>query len=197
MCAAGKLRCFGSSEPGCLLAEYHDREWGVPVHDDRTLFEFLVLEGAQAGLSWEIILRKRQGYRRAFCGFDPVRAAELSDSDLDRLREDSGIVRNRLKILSVRTNARVFLGIQEEFGSFGAHLWSFVNQRQIVNHWESLQDIPATSTVSDAISKDLKSRGMKFVGSTIIYAYMQAVGIVDDHVSRCWRRESVQDQSIC
>ena len=184
----GKRRCFGSGPGKSIYAEYHDAEWGVPVHDDRKLFEFLLLEGAQAGLSWETVLRKRGSYRRAFCGFDPSRVAQLSDGELERLRADPGIVRNRLKIASARTNARTFLRIQEEHGSFDAYLWSFVGGKQIVNHWNRLSDVPATTPVSDSLSRDLRRRGMKFVGSTIIYAYMQAVGLVDDHVSYCWLR---------
>lgn len=184
----GRKRCFGSGPGKEFYAAYHDQEWGVAVHDDRKLFEFLLLEGAQAGLSWETVLRKRENYRRAFCQFDPAGVARFSDAALERLRGDSGIVRNRLKILSARTNARVFLRIQEEHGSFDSYLWSFVGGNQVVNEWQRLADVPAATPVSDALSRDLRKRGMKFVGSTIIYAYMQAVGLVDDHVSYCWRR---------
>ncbi len=184
----GRQRCFGSGPGKGFYAAYHDQEWGVPVHDDRKLFEFLLLEGAQAGLSWETVLRKRENYRRAFCEFDPTRVARLSDAELERRRGDSGIIRNRLKILSARTNARAFLRIQEEHGSFDAYLWSFVGGKQVVNEWNRRADVPTATPVSDALSRDLRKRGMNFVGSTIIYAYMQAVGLVDDHVSFCWRR---------
>ena len=184
----GRQRCFGSGPDNGLVAAYHDQEWGVPVHDDRKLFEFLLLEGAQAGLSWTTVLRKRENYRRAFCEFDPERVARLSDAELERLRGDSGIVRNRLKIVSARTNARAFLQIQKEHGSFDAYVWGFVGGNPVVNEWNRLADVPATTPASDALSLDLRKRGMKFVGSTIMYAYMQAVGMVDDHVSYCWRR---------
>lgn len=177
-------RCFGIQE---LYAQYHDHEWGVPVHDDRLLFEMLILEGAQAGLSWETILKRRQGYKDAFYNFDVVQVAGMSDEQLEALRMDEGIIRNRLKIYSTRQNAQVFMQIQKEFGSFDAYLWKFVNDTSLVALRKTMTDIPVTRAESDALSKDLKKRGMKFVGSTIMYAYMQAVGLVNDHIVDCWR----------
>ncbi|MGZ3496701.1 MAG: DNA-3-methyladenine glycosylase I [Vulcanimicrobiaceae bacterium] len=168
-----------------LSIAYHDNEWGVPVHDDRLLFEFLVLEGAQAGLSWETILRKREAYRAAFDGFDPQRVARYTAKRIERLLNDPGIIRNRLKIVSAVNNAKAFLSVQREFGSFDAYLWGFVNGKPIRNRPKSLADVPAKTPLSDAISKDLRKRGFSFVGSTIIYAFMQAVGVVDDHVPGC------------
>ncbi len=167
---------------------YHDDERGVPVYDDQVLFEFLVLEWAQAWLSWSTILNKREGYRSAFHGFDPFLCAELTDEYLESQRENAEIVRNKLKIFSVRKNALVFLEIQKEFWSFSDYLWWRVDGKQIVNEWGDLSEVPATTELSDALSKDLKKRGMSFVWSTIIYAYMQAVGVVDDHVKGCWKR---------
>lgn len=166
---------------------YHDVEWGVPVHDDRTHFEFLILEGAQAGLSWSTILRKRAGYRRAFAGFDPQRVAHFNRRSVERLLGDPGIVRNRLKIEAAINNARRFLEIQEQFGGFDGYVWRFVNGEPIVNRWRRVDQVPATSPESDALSKDLKSRGLKFVGSTIVYAHMQATGLVNDHLVGCFR----------
>lgn len=166
---------------------YHDREWGVPVHDDRRLFEFLVLEGAQAGLSWETILRKRAAYRAAFDGFDPERVARYGPAKVRALLADAGIVRNRLKIASAVNNARAFLAVQEEFGSFAAYQWRFVDGSPRLNAWRTLKQIPATSQESDAFSRDLKQRGFTFVGSTIMYAHMQAVGMVNDHLVACFR----------
>lgn len=183
----GKRRCFGSKVGQEFYGQYHDTEWGVPVHDDRLLFEMLILEGAQAGLSWETILRKREGYRKSFHNFDPRKVAKMTDAALEALRENEAIVRNRLKIESARKNARVILAIQEEFGSFDRYLWDFIDGTTIVNHPESFDDVPVKTKESDAISKNLKKRGMSFVGSTIIYAYMQAVGMVDDHLSDCWK----------
>ncbi len=156
------------------------------MHNDRTLFEMLILEGAQAGLSWETILKKRQGYRQAFHQFDPEQVAAMTDETLEALRQNPEIVRNRLKIYATRKNARVFLAIQKEFGSFDAYVWRFVGNRPIVGHWSTFAEVPTTTTESDALSKDLKKRGMTFVGSTIIYAYMQAVGMVNDHLTDCW-----------
>jgi DNA-3-methyladenine glycosylase I len=170
-----------------LMHPYHDEEWGVPVHDDRTLFEFLILEGAQAGLSWSMILKKRKGYRKAFAGFDPAKVARFTARDEARLLKDAGIVRNRLKIAAAVTNAKAFLTVQQEFGTFDAYIWRFVDGTPIVNSWKSLQEIPATTSVSDTMSKDLKRRGFKFVGSTICYAFMQAVGMVNDHTTECFR----------
>jgi DNA-3-methyladenine glycosylase I len=180
----GKIRCFGDKP---AYAAYHDTEWGVPVHDDRVFFEFILLEGAQAGLNWETILNKREGYRAQFHDFDPVKVAAMSDAELEAARENTNIVRNNLKIYSARKNARVFLDIQKEFGAFDAYVWPFVDGAPIVNAWPRFEDVPATTPQSDALSKDLKKRGMSFVGSTIIYAFMQATGLVNDHLTCCWR----------
>jgi DNA-3-methyladenine glycosylase I len=166
---------------------YHDKEWGVPVRDDRVQFEFLVLEGAQAGLSWSTILNKREGYRRAFAGFDPVKVARFTPRRIEAILKDPGIVRNRLKVLAMVNNARRFLEVQKEFGSFSKYIWGFVGGRQKVNRWKSLKQLPATSPESDALSADLKRRGFKFVGSTIVYAHMQATGLVNDHLVSCFR----------
>lgn len=174
-----------------LAAQYHDVEWGVPLHDDRRLFEFVVLEGAQAGLSWDIILRKRDAFRAAFAGFDPERVARFGKRDLARLLRDPGIVRNRLKLEAAITNARAFLKVQEEFGSFASYAWRFVGGRPIVNRWRGLREVPARTEQSDAWSKDLKRRGFKFVGSTIVYAHMQATGLVNDHLVGCFRHTEV------
>jgi DNA-3-methyladenine glycosylase I len=165
---------------------YHDDEWGRPVHDDRVLFEFLVLEGAQAGLSWITILRKRANYRRAFARFDPRRVARFGRADVARLMKDAGIVRNRLKIESAISNAKAFLAVQKEFGSFDRYLWGFVDGKPVVSRPRTLKEVPARTDLSDRISKDLKLRGFRFVGSTIVYAYLQAVGVVDDHVRDCF-----------
>jgi DNA-3-methyladenine glycosylase I len=167
---------------------YHDREWGVPVHDDRLLFEFLVLEGAQAGLSWATILNKRDNYRAAFAGFDPALVARYGAKDRKRLLADAGIVRNRLKIDSAIQNAKSFLAVQQEFGSFDSYIWRFVGGRPKQNSWRTMKDVPAKTTESDAMSKDLKQRGFRFVGSTICYAFMQAVGMVNDHLVDCFRQ---------
>ena len=183
----GKLRCFGGQAGKEFYGDYHDHEWGVPVHDDRLLFEMLVLEGAQAGLSWETVLRKREGYRAAFHNFDIERVAAMPDEELEALREDEGIIRNRLKIYSARKNAPAFLEMQAEFGSFDTWLWSHVDGEPIINRPESFADVPTSTPLSDTISKALKKRGMSFVGSTIIYAYLQATGVVNDHVKGCWR----------
>ncbi|MBN2540544.1 MAG: DNA-3-methyladenine glycosylase I [Bacilli bacterium] len=185
------FRCFGNKPGEELYADYHDHEWGRAVHDDKILFEFLILEGAQAGLSWYTILKRREGYRSAFHHFDPQLVANMTDDELESLRQDDRIIRNRLKIGSARKNARVFLKIQEEFGSFDHFLWSFVDHKQIINHHESYKTIPVKTEVSDRISKELKKRGMSFVGSTIIYAYMQAVGLVDDHLNDCIVRKGL------
>jgi DNA-3-methyladenine glycosylase I len=170
-----------------VYVRYHDTEWGVPVHDDRRHFEFLILEGAQAGLSWLTILRKREGYRRAFANFDPEHVARRTEADAERLRHDPSIVRNRLKIASAITNARAFLKIVEEFGSFDNYVWRFVDGEPLINRWNQLSEVPATSTESDVLSRDLKRRGFSFVGSTIIYAHMQATGLVNDHLQSCFR----------
>jgi DNA-3-methyladenine glycosylase I len=169
------------------MQSYHDNEWGVESHDDRRLFEFLVLEGAQAGLSWSTILNKREGYRKAFDNFDVKKVAAYTDEDVARLLADPGIVRNRLKVGSAITNARAFLLVQKEFGSFDKYIWQFIGGKPIRNSWKNLTDIPASTPESDAMSKDLKKRGFKFVGTTICYAFMQAVGMVNDHVVGCYK----------
>jgi DNA-3-methyladenine glycosylase I len=181
-----KPRCPWSADRP-LLREYHDVEWGVPVHDDRVLFEFLLLEGAQAGLSWETILKKREAYRSAFAGFDPVALARFDARRRAALMKNDGIVRNRLKIESAVTNARAFLAVRSEFGSFDHYLWEFVAGKPIQGRRRSVREMPASTPESDALSKDLKKRGFRFVGSTIVYAYMQAVGMVNDHVTACYR----------
>ena len=179
--------------PGNELAiRYHDEEWGVPLHDDRRLFEFLVLEGAQAGLSWDTILRKRENYRDAFDGFDVNRVARYTDRKIEKLLQNEGIIRNRLKVASAISNAKAFLKVQKEFGSFDKYIWSFVGGKPIVNKWKDSSQIPATSAESDAISKDLKKRGFNFVGSTIMYAHMQATGMVNDHLMSCFRYRECQ-----
>ena len=170
---------------------YHDEEWGVPVHDDQLWFEFITLEGAQAGLSWDTILRKRDAYRKAFKQFDPVRVAKFGDRDVTRLLEDAGIVRNRLKINSAIGNAKAFIAVQKEFGSFDEYIWRFVGGRPRINKWRALKQLPARTDESDAISKDLLGRGFKFVGSTICYAMMQATGMVNDHLVDCERYKAV------
>ena len=170
---------------------YHDAEWGVPRHDDRVLFEFLILEGAQAGLSWETILRKRESYRNAFAGFDPAKVAAFTPADERRLLADAGIVRNRLKVASAVTNAKAFLAVQAAFGSFDRYVWSFVGGKPVRNAWTSPKQVPAKTKESDALSKDLLKRGFRFVGSTIMYAYMQAVGMVNDHEVTCFRYKQV------
>jgi DNA-3-methyladenine glycosylase I len=177
------VRCAWASNE--LAVRYHDEEWGRPVHDDRVLFEFLILEGAQAGLSWNTILQKRVNYRKAFDGFDPARVARYDRRKLQQLLRDPGIVRNRLKVSSAVENAKAFLRVQEEFGSFDRYIWQFVGGKPIVNARKSLKQVPPSTTESDAMSKDLKKRGFKFVGSTICYAFMQAVGMVNDHVVNC------------
>ncbi len=174
---------------GQLYIDYHDHEWGVPVHDDRVLFEFLILEGAQAGLSWSTILAKREGYRKAFAGFDPAKVARFSDDKLAKLLLDPGIVRNRLKVNSAVVNARAFLAVQKEFGSFDQYIWSFVGGKPKVNKWKTMGEVPATTPESDAMSKDLARRGFKFIGSTICYAFMQATGMVNDHFTGCFRHK--------
>jgi DNA-3-methyladenine glycosylase I len=185
-----KTRCsWSGSDP--LLVEYHDDEWGVPVHDDRVLFEFLVLEGAQAGLSWTTILRKRIGYRRAFDRFDPRKIARYDARKISTLLDDTSIVRNRAKIESTVRNARAFLEVQSELGSFDAYVWRFVDGRPIQNRRRSMREVPASTAESDALSKDLKQRGFGFVGSTIVYAYMQAIGMVNDHLVDCFRFRAV------
>ena len=170
---------------------YHDREWGVPVHDDRKHFEFLTLESAQAGLSWYTVLRKRANYRQAFAEFDPAQVARFSAAKIEQMLQDPGLIRNRRKINAAVENARHFLAVQDEFGSFNAYVWRFVEGQPMVNEFRTLADLPATSRESDALSKDLKSRGFKFIGSTVIYAHMQATGMVNDHVLGCFRRAQI------
>ena len=187
-------RCAWCGEDPLYVA-YHDQEWGVPVFDDRTLFEFLVLEGAQAGLSWSTILKKREGYRAAFAAFDPNVVAGYDQNNIDSLLEDPGIVRNRLKVASAVTNARAFLAVQEERGSFAEYIWSFVDGQPIQNSWQKLAEIPATTPLAETISKDLKRRGFRFVGPTIVYAHMQATGMVNDHLVDCFRHAEVAAMS--
>ena len=172
---------------------YHDREWGVPVHDDRKHFEFLTLESAQAGLSWYTVLRKRANYRKAFAEFDPAVVARFSAAKVEQMLQDPGLIRNRRKIGAAVENARHFLAVQDEFGSFDAYIWRFVDGKPIVNEWRTLADLPATSRESDALSKDLKSRGFKFIGSIVIYSHMQATGMVNDHALDCFRRSQILD----
>lgn len=186
----GVVRCPWAERGDADYVLYHDREWGVPVHDDRVHFELLVLEAAQAGLSWAVVLRKRAGYRRAFAGFDPERVARFNRRSVERLLADPGIVRNRRKIEAAIGNARAFLDVQREFGSFDAYVWDFVGGRPIVNVWAEQTQIPATSRESDALSADLKRRGFRFVGSTTVYAHMQAAGLYNDHLTSCFRYEA-------
>ena len=180
-------RCKWAEGVSLDYIEYHDKEWGVPVYDDPVQFEFLLLEGAQAGLSWSTILNKREGYRRAFAGFDVEKVARFTKNRVEKLLQNPGIVRNRLKVESAVTNAQAFIAVQEEFGSFSKYIWRFVDGTPIQNRFEKDSDVPATSPESDALSKDLKKRGFRFVGSTIVYAHMQATGLVNDHVTGCFR----------
>ena len=173
-----------------LYQNYHDTEWGVPVRDDQTLFEFLILEGAQAGLSWITILKKREGYKALFKGFDVQKCAKLEDKYLEECLHNPSIIRNRLKVFSVRSNALAFIEVQKEFGHFSDYLWGFVDNQPIVNNWQTISEVPASTPLSDAIAKDLKKRGFKFVGTTIVYAYLQAVGIVNDHTTDCFCHSS-------
>ncbi|HEX6655266.1 MAG TPA: DNA-3-methyladenine glycosylase I [Candidatus Limnocylindria bacterium] len=185
-----RTRCaWGTSDP--LYVDYHDREWGVPLHDDRALFELLCLEGAQAGLAWITILRKREGYRQAFDGFDPERLAGYGDNDIARLMEDAGIVRNRAKITSVLGNARAYLRLADDIGSFAGHLWSFVDDCPTQNAWRSMGDVPAETETSRAMARDLRGRGFSFVGPTVVYAFMQSAGMVNDHLVDCFRHTEV------
>jgi DNA-3-methyladenine glycosylase I len=185
-------RCDWVATDDPLIIRYHDDEWGVPTHDDLKHFEFLVLEGAQAGLSWSTILKRREGYRRAFSDFDPAKVARYTEERTHKLALDPGIIRNRMKIRSAVRNAKAFLAVQEEFGTFDAYSWRFVDGRPKLNRWKQRREIPATSPESDAFSKDLKIRGFTFVGSTIIYAHMQALGMVNDHIVDCFRYRQVQ-----
>ena len=187
---AEKIRC-----PWCLkfdqYIKYHDEEWGVPVHNDRKHFEFLILEGAQAGLSWSTILKKREGYRKNFADFDPEKVARFTAKKIEKILTDPGIIRNKLKVNAAVNNAKRFLEVQKEFGSFNKYIWGFVNNKPIVNQWKSTKPVPATTKESDALSKDLIKRGFKFVGSTVIYAHMQACGLVNDHLADCFRYKEV------
>lgn len=183
-------RCIWLND-NSLMIEYHDKEWGVPVHDDRKLFEFLILEGAQAGLTWQTVLNKRENYRKALSGFDPAKIARYGNKGVKRLLNNSGIIRNRLKVAATILNAKKFLEIQEEFGSFDKYIWQFVDFKPIKNKFKSLSEIPPTTKESDTMSKDLRKRGFKFVGSTICYAFMEAVGMVNDHVVKCFRYNNV------
>jgi DNA-3-methyladenine glycosylase I len=187
-----KTRCKWATGGNELYLDYHDQEWGVPQHDDRLLFEFLILEGAQAGLSWSTILNKREGYRKAFDGFDPEKVARYDKTKITKLLQDPAIVRNRLKVESAVINARAFLEVQKEFGSFDAYIWRFTGGKPIQNSWKAMKQVPASTRESDAMSKDLKSRGFKFVGSTIMYAHMQATGMVNDHTVNCFRWKQLQ-----
>ena len=186
-----KNRC-----PWCLkfdqYVEYHDNEWGVPVHNDRIHFEFLILEGAQAGLSWATVLKKREGYRKAFGQFDPVKVSRFTDARVSKILQDPSVIRNKLKVNAAVNNAKRFLEVQKEFGSFDRYIWSFVNNKPIVNKWKGVSEVPATTKESDAISKDLIKRGFKFVGSTVIYAHMQACGLVNDHLIDCWKYKKIK-----
>jgi len=184
-----KQRCSWAISP--LAVAYHDREWGIPVHDDRIHFEFLTLEGAQAGLSWETILRKRDGYRRAFASLDPARVARFSVARIERILADPAIVRNRRKVESTVTNAKAFLRVARQFGNFETYVWRFVDGSPIYNAWRSSNEVPARTEISDALSADLRARGFSFVGSTIVYAYMQAVGLVNDHLRSCFRYDEL------
>ena len=186
----GKKRCGWVSDDPIYIA-YHDQEWGVPVYDDQKLFEFVILEGAQAGLSWITILKRREGYRKAFAGFDPKKVVAFSESRIESLLQDRGIIRNRLKVRSAVSNARCFLDIQEEFGSFSDYAWRFVGGKPKINRWSSLKQVPATTAESDAMSKDLVKRGFRFMGSTICYAHMQATGMVNDHTTDCFRHREL------
>lgn len=185
-----KTRCTWCGNDELYIA-YHDNEWGVPVHNDRELFEFITLEGAQAGLSWITILKKREGYRQAFHNFDPKQCAKLTDKDVERLMQDESIIRNRLKINSVITNAQAFLEIQKEFGSFSKYMWDWVDGQPIQNNWKKMSDVPAVTELAEAMAKDLKKRGFKFLGPTIWYAHMQACGMVNDHTTDCFRYKEV------
>ena len=184
-------RC-GWCEKDDLYIQYHDREWGVPVHDERTLFEFLILETMQAGLSWHTVLKKREAFRSAYNNFDVNTVARFTSNDVERLMLDAGIIRNRAKITASIANARAFLRVAEEWGSFDAYIWNFVDGRPVINAWSALSHLPATTPLSDRISKDLRARGFAFVGSTVVYAHMQATGMVNDHLTSCFRYGEVQ-----
>lgn len=187
-------RCKWVQEGNKLYEDYHDYEWGVPVHDDRKHFEFLILEGAQAGLSWLTILKRREGYRKAFADFDPKKVAKFDDKKIEELLAYDGIIRNRLKVTSAVTNARHFLEIQEEFGSFDKYIWGFVGGKPIKNSWKSISEVPPQTKESELLSKDLRKRGFRFVGPTVMYAHMQAVGLVNDHTTDCFRYSMMKDE---
>ncbi|RLI02015.1 DNA-3-methyladenine glycosylase I [Candidatus Bathyarchaeota archaeon] len=185
-------RCFGNKDP--LMAEYHDTEWGVPLHDDNELYGLIVLEGAQAGLSWRTVLHRREAYREAFAGFDPAIVAEYTAEKLEDIRENSGVIRNKLKIASAVKNAKAFIEIQRDFGSFDKYLWEYVDETPVMNGFASWKGVPAETELSQKISKDLKKRGFNFVGPTIMYAYMQSVGMVNDHLATCFRYQQIVDE---
>ena len=185
-------RCFGNKDP--LMAEYHDKEWGVPLHDDRELFGLIILEGAQAGLSWRTVLHRREAYREAFAGFDPAVVAGFTPERLEDIRLNSGVIRNKLKIASAVKNAKGFLGIQREYGSFDKYLWAYVDHKPVMNGFGSWKDVPAETELSTRISKDLKKWGFSFVGPTIMYAYMQSVGMVNDHLTSCFRYQQIVEE---
>lgn len=191
-----KNRCDWAGTEDSMV-DYHDREWGTPVHDDRTLFEFLILEGAQAGLSWSTVLKKRERYRQVFDNFDAAKIARYTEKKTGKLLADPGIIRNRLKVASAVRNAKAFLAVQEDYGSFDAFIWQFVGGKPIVNRWRSMKQIPAQTKESDAMSRELKRRGFNFVGSTICYAFMQAVGMVNDHTVDCFRYKELKRASSC
>lgn len=193
MTKAVKIRCFGNKPGQDVYAMYHDMEWGRPIHQDTLLFEFLILEGAQAGLNWETILKRRKSYQQSFHNFDPIQVAAMTDEDLEKLHKNSTIIKNRLKIWSARKNAQVFLDIQLEFGTFSTYLWAFIDNKPLINHFKALNDVPTETDRSRTLSKDLKKRGMSFVGPKIMYAYMQAVGMVDDHLINCWLRNQKEN----
>jgi DNA-3-methyladenine glycosylase I len=185
-------RCFGNRDPA--MAEYHDTEWGVPLHDDKELFGLLILEGAQAGLNWRIILYRRDAYQEAYSGFDPLLVSEFTPEKLEVIRENSGVVKNKLKIASAVKNAKSFLKIQQEYGSFDNYIWSYVNHKPIMNSFDSWKDVPSETELSRNISKDLKKRGFSFVGPTIMYAYIQSIGMVNDHLTTCFRYQQIVDE---
>ena len=187
-----KTRCAWAEGKEDFYVRYHDEEWGVPVHDDRKHFEFLVLEAAQAGLSWATVLKRRAGYRKAFSDWDVKRVARYTPEKIEKLLQDPGIIRNRLKVEAAVSNAREFLKVQEEFDTFDQYFWQFVDGQPVLNHWTSMQDVPSKTELSDAVSKDLKKRGFRFVGSTVIYAHLQATGLVNDHTVDCFRHKEVQ-----
>ena len=186
-------RCEWPANGDEQYVRYHDEEWGVPVHDDRKHFEFLILEGAQAGLSWATVLRKREGYRNAFADWDPEKVARFTEKHVEKLMLDAGIIRNRAKINATVNNAQQYLKVQEEFGTFDAYIWRFVDGKPVVNTWKSMKEVPATTPLSDAVSKDMKQRGFKFVGSTVIYAHLQATGLVNDHTTDCFRYKQLKN----